>query len=77
MYPKPCFNLIIRKEEWGSQGEYLCLHVYIKKPPILQHSGGRGRWNSELKASLVHRASSRTARNTQKNPVWKMRQWGK
>jgi hypothetical protein len=33
--------------------------------------GGRGRWISEFKASLVYKVSSRTARATQKNPVWK------
>jgi hypothetical protein len=32
---------------------------------------GRGRWISELKASLVYRVSSRTARATQRNPVSK------
>jgi hypothetical protein len=31
--------------------------------------GGRGRWISEFKASLVYKVSSRTARATQKNPV--------
>jgi hypothetical protein len=29
--------------------------------------GGRGRWISEFKASLVYRVSSRTARATQRN----------
>jgi hypothetical protein len=33
--------------------------------------GGRGRWISEFKASLVYRVSSRTARATQRNPVLK------
>jgi hypothetical protein len=33
--------------------------------------GGRGRRISEFEASLVYRVSSRTARATQKNPVWK------
>jgi hypothetical protein len=33
--------------------------------------GGRGRWISEFKASLVYRVSSRTARDTQKNTVSK------
>jgi hypothetical protein len=33
--------------------------------------GGRGRWISEFKASLVYKVSSRTARATQRNPVWK------
>jgi hypothetical protein len=32
---------------------------------------GRGRWIFEFKASLVYRASSRTARGTQRNPVSK------
>ncbi|EDL05734.1 mCG146067, partial [Mus musculus] len=36
-----------------------------------QHSGGRGRWISEFKASLVYKVSSRIARATQRNPVWK------
>jgi hypothetical protein len=33
--------------------------------------GGRGRWISEFKASLVYRVSSRTARAIQRNPVSK------
>jgi hypothetical protein len=33
--------------------------------------GGRGRWISEFKASLVYRVSSRTAKVTQRNPVLK------
>jgi hypothetical protein len=33
--------------------------------------GGRGRWISEFKASLVYRVSSRTAKTTQRNPVSK------
>jgi hypothetical protein len=33
--------------------------------------GGRGRWISEFEASLVYKVSSRTARATQRNPVWK------
>ena len=40
--------------------------VYACNPSTL---GGRGRWISEFKASLVYRASSRTARATQRNPV--------
>jgi hypothetical protein len=38
------------------------------------HLGGRGRWISEFKASLVYRVSSRTARATQRNPVLKTKQ---
>jgi hypothetical protein len=34
-----------------------------------QHLGGRGRWISEFKASLVYKVSSRTARAIQRNPV--------
>jgi hypothetical protein len=34
-----------------------------------QHLGGRGRRISEFEASLVYRVSSRTARDTQRNPV--------
>jgi hypothetical protein len=33
--------------------------------------GGRGRWISEVEASLVYRVSSRTVRVTQRNPVLK------
>jgi uncharacterized protein (DUF2252 family) len=33
--------------------------------------GGRGRWISEFKASLVYKMSSRTARAIQRNPVSK------
>jgi hypothetical protein len=33
--------------------------------------GGRGRWISEFKASLVYRVSSRIARATQRNSVLK------
>jgi hypothetical protein len=33
--------------------------------------GGRSRWISEFKTSLVYRVSSRTARATQRNPVSK------
>jgi hypothetical protein len=33
--------------------------------------GGRGRWISEFKASLVYRVSSRTAKAIQRNPVSK------
>jgi hypothetical protein len=36
-----------------------------------QHLGGRGRWISEFKASLVYKVSSRTARATQGNPILK------
>jgi hypothetical protein len=31
--------------------------------------GGRGRWISEFKASLVYKVSSRTVRATQRKPV--------
>jgi hypothetical protein len=33
--------------------------------------GGRGKWIPEFEASLVYKASSRTARATQRNPVSK------
>ena len=33
--------------------------------------GGRGRRIFEFEASLVYRVSPRTARATQRNPVWK------
>ena len=35
--------------------------------------GSRGRQISEFEASLVYRLSSRTARATQRNPVWKLK----
>jgi hypothetical protein len=37
----------------------------------MQEAGGRGRRVPEFKVSLVYRASSRTARATQRNPVSK------
>jgi hypothetical protein len=39
--------------------------------------GGRGRWISKFKASLVYRVSSRTARAIQRNPVSKNKQTNK
>jgi hypothetical protein len=36
--------------------------------------GGRGRWISEFKASLVYRVSSRTSKAIHRNPVWKTKQ---
>jgi murein L,D-transpeptidase YcbB/YkuD len=36
--------------------------------------GGRGRRISEFEVSLVYRVSSRTARATQRNPVWKKKE---
>jgi hypothetical protein len=39
--------------------------------------GGRGRQISEFEASLVYRASSRTARTTQRNPVSKKKKQNK
>ena len=36
-----------------------------------QHSGGRSRQISELEVSLIYRASSRTAKAIQRNPVSK------
>jgi hypothetical protein len=38
---------------------------------FLFHLGGRGRWISGFEASLVYKASSRTARVIQRNPVSK------
>jgi hypothetical protein len=35
--------------------------------------GGRGRWISEFKASLVYRVSSRIARATQRNHLKKLK----
>jgi hypothetical protein len=39
--------------------------------PLNPHLGGRGRKISEFKANLVYRVSSRTSRDTQRNPVSK------
>ena len=39
--------------------------------PLTQHLGGRDRWISEFKASLVYKVSSRTAGAIQRNPVSK------
>jgi hypothetical protein len=39
--------------------------------------GGRVRWISEFKASLVYRVSSRTAKTTQRNPVSKNKKQNK
>jgi hypothetical protein len=36
-----------------------------------QYSGGRGRWISNFKGSLVYRVSSKSAKATQRNPVLK------
>ena len=36
-----------------------------------QHLGGRDRQISEFEASLVYKVSSRTARDTQRNPISK------
>jgi hypothetical protein len=38
---------------------------------VALHLGGRGRWISEFKASLVYRVSSRTAKAIQTNLVSK------
>ena len=48
----------------------LC-QVWWGKPLIPALGGGRGRWISEFKASLVYKVSSRTAMATQRNPVSK------
>jgi hypothetical protein len=37
--------------------------------PLISVLGGRGRWISEFKASLVYKVSCRTARATLRNPV--------
>jgi hypothetical protein len=39
--------------------------------------GGRGRWISEFKTSLVYKVSSRIAKATQRNPVSKNKQTNK
>ncbi|EGV97629.1 hypothetical protein I79_014964 [Cricetulus griseus] len=39
--------------------------------PSTPHSGGRGRRIFEFRTSLVYRANSRRAKDTQKNPVLK------
>jgi hypothetical protein len=53
------------------------LKVLEKKPGMVVHAfspstrGSRGRWISEMEASLVYKVSSRIARATQRNPVSK------
>jgi hypothetical protein len=45
--------------------------------PLIPAFGGRGRWISEFKASLVYRVCSRTGRVTQRNPVSKNKKQNK
>jgi hypothetical protein len=57
-----------------NNGNYLGNHERMElslKYFKTQHLGGRGRWLSEFKASLVYRVSSRTVRAIQRNPVSK------
>ena len=59
-------------EGWGSvPSTHMVAYNYLARQwwhmPPLGHLGGRGRWISELEASLVYRVSSRTA--IQRNPV--------
>jgi hypothetical protein len=37
--------------------------------PLIQHSGGRGRWISEFEDSLVYKVSSRTAGATHRETL--------
>jgi hypothetical protein len=37
--------------------------------PLFPEAGGRGRGTSEFEATIVSRASSRTARATERNPA--------
>jgi hypothetical protein len=56
----------------GLQGRLKLLRTVIKNKVWQwwsQHLGGRGRRTSEFEASLVYRVSSRTARDTQRNPI--------
>jgi hypothetical protein len=45
--------------------------------PFIPALGGRGRWISEFKASLIYRVSSRTASATQRNLVSKKKKLSK
>jgi hypothetical protein len=60
-------------EIWGNYLTFIHLTFSLCKNRIKSsvHLGGRGRQISEFEASLVYRVSSRTARDTQKNPVSK------
>jgi len=49
----------------------LSLWVVVVHPFNTWHLGGGGRWISVFEVSLVYRASSRTARVIQTNPVSK------
>jgi hypothetical protein len=51
----------LKKEEGA--GQWWCT-------PLTPHLGGRGRL-SKLEANLVYPTSSRIAKATQRNPVWK------
>jgi hypothetical protein len=51
----------------------MVVHAFNPSTP----EGGRGRWISEFKASLVYRVSSRTARYIQRNPVSKNKRQNK
>ena len=48
-------------EELG-EGEEYEQNILYKVWHESQHSGGRGRWISDFKASLVHRVNSKIAR---------------
>lgn len=61
---------------WGQPKQHIdtCLKKNKTKPGgngALQYLGGRRKWISEFKASLLYRSSSRPARTIQRSPVWK------
>jgi predicted RNA-binding protein YlxR (DUF448 family) len=49
--------------------------ILYSEPGVVAHTknqhSGRGRWISEIEASLVYKVSSRTTRAIQRNPVLK------
>jgi hypothetical protein len=65
---------------YKSWNRYVCrcaeLYMFMQRSKVNvarhwwhMHLGGRSRWISEFKASLVYRVNAKTANSTQRNPV--------
>jgi hypothetical protein len=65
-------NRFVRKSHQSKEIPDKPVRIFTKclKKLGLKACGGRGRRISEFEVSLVYRVSSRTARATQRNPVW-------
>jgi hypothetical protein len=50
-------------QKWRDSNQVVVVHTFSPSP------GGRSKQISEMKASLVYRASSRSARDTQRKPI--------